>query len=208
MSQGKDGKPDPAAYGQQPEAILPEQLFAAHATKQLHPKATRALAAGLIYIMGEIMNGAYGLRVKADAEEADGREIQPHQVEEAIRSDNELRRLLSAWLLEGAPGAQTASQPVQQPVAPTPDRALENSVDRMMSAINPDESVTVSASARRLLAGLLTLLAEHMMDAADVISTRTNSNVIYAEDVRAAVKVMLTGEMRQLADREISSATA
>ncbi|MFH9642994.1 hypothetical protein [Streptomyces globisporus] len=46
------------------------------------------------------------------------------------------------------------------------------------------------------------------MDAADAISTRSSSNGISREGVRAAVKVMLTGEMRQLADREISSATA
>ncbi|CAM5448648.1 putative protein OS=Streptomyces microflavus OX=1919 GN=Smic_78460 PE=4 SV=1 [Streptomyces microflavus] len=78
----------------------------------------------------------------------------------------------------------------------------------MMGTINPDETVTLGVSAKSTLAGLLAVLMEKVMDAADVISTRTSSNVIYTEDVRAAVKVMLMGEMRQLADREISSATA
>ncbi|MEV3851958.1 hypothetical protein AB0N56_34660 [Streptomyces microflavus] len=208
MSQEKGGKPGPVAQEQQPEPILPEQLFAAHTKKQIHPKAARAVAAGLIYVMGEILNGAYALRVAADADEAGAKEIQPRQVDDAIRSDTELRRLLSAWLLERAPATRSGPQPVQQSVANTPDGALEESIDRMMRTINPDETVTLGVSAKSTLAGLLALLMEKVMDAADVISTRTSSNVIYTEDVRAAVKVMLMGEMRQLADREIRSATA
>ncbi|MEU4797620.1 hypothetical protein [Streptomyces sp. NPDC023327] len=208
MSQKKGGKPDPVAHTEQPEAILPEQLFVAHTKKQLHPKAARAVAAGLICVMGEVLDGAYLLRLKADADEAGGKEIQPRQVDDAIRSDEELRRLLSAWLLERAPAARTEPRPVRQPVASTPGAALEGAIDRMMSALSPDESVAVSALAKSVLAGLLALLIEQLMDAADVISTRLNSNVIHAEDVRAAVQVMLTGELRRLADREISRAIA
>ncbi|MEU1482812.1 hypothetical protein [Streptomyces sp. NPDC005752] len=208
MSQKKGGKTDPAAHKEQPEAILSEQLFVAHTKKQLHPKASRAVAAGLICVMGEILDGAYLLRLNADADEAGGKEIQPRQVDDVIRSDNDLRRLLAAWLLERAPATRTEPQPVQQPVASTPDGALEGAIDRIMSALSPDESVTLSASARSVLAGLLALLIEQLMDAADVLSTRISSNVIHAEDVRAAVQVMLTGELRQLADREISRATA
>ncbi|MFJ8706426.1 hypothetical protein [Streptomyces sp. EN16] len=208
MTQKRGGRPDPAAHKEQPEAILSEQLFAAHTKKQLHPKASRAVAAGLICVMGEILDGAYLLRLNADADEAGGKEIQPRQVDDAIRSDNALRRLLAAWLLERAPAARTEPQPVQQPVASAPDGALEGAIDRMMSEISPDESVTVSASAKSVLVGLLALLIERLMHAADVLSTRISSNVIYAEDVRAAVQVMLTGELRQLADREISRATA
>ncbi|CAM5448716.1 hypothetical protein SMICM304S_05994 [Streptomyces microflavus] len=112
---GKGGKPGPVAQEQQPEPILPEQLFAAHTKKQIHPKAARAVAAGLIYVMGEILNGAYALRVAADADEAGAKEIQPRQVDDAIRSDTELRRLLSAWLLRGhqlpGPGRSLCSSP-------------------------------------------------------------------------------------------------
>ncbi|MYY82067.1 MULTISPECIES: hypothetical protein [unclassified Streptomyces] len=204
MSQKKGGKPDPAAHEEQPEAILPERLFVAHTKKQLHPKASRAAAAGLICVMGEILDGAYLLRLNADADEAGGKEIQPRQVDDAIRSDNDLRRLLAAWLLERAPA--TGTEP--QPVSSTPDGALGGAIDRIMSALSPDESVTVSASAKSVLAGLLALLIEQLMHAADVLSTRISSNVIHAEDVRAAVQMMLTGELRQLADREISRATA
>ncbi|WP_405628673.1 hypothetical protein [Streptomyces sp. NBC_01174] len=77
-----------------------------------------------------------------------------------------------------------------------------------MREISSDESVTLSASTRRVLGGLLALLIEQLMDAADAISTRTSTDVIYREDVRVAVKVMLTGEFRRLAVREISNATA
>ncbi|CAM5731391.1 putative protein OS=Streptomyces microflavus OX=1919 GN=Smic_78460 PE=4 SV=1 [Streptomyces microflavus] len=208
MSQEKGGKPGPVAQEQQPEPILPEQLFAAHTKKQIHPKAARAVAAGLIYVMGEILNGAYALRVAADADEAGAKEIQPRQVD--ARSDRTLS-CAACCPLGCSRGHQLPGpgpQPVQQSVANTPDGALEESIDRMMGTINPDETVTLGVSAKSTLAGLLAVLMEKVMDAADVISTRTSSNVIYTEDVRAAVKVMLMGEMRQLADREISSATA
>lgn len=208
MSQKKGGKPDPAAHKEQPVAILSEELFVVHTKKQLDPKAASAVAAGLIYVMLEILNGAYDLRLNADADEAGDKEIQPRQVEDAIRSDADLRRLLSAWLLERAPAARTEPRPVKQPVASTPDGALEGAVDRMMSALSPDESATVSASAKSVLAGLLALLIEQLMDTADALCARVSSNVIHAEDVREAVQMMLTGELRRLADREVSNAIA
>lgn len=208
MSQRKDEKPDPAAHEQKSEPYLPEQLFTSHAKKQLHPKAAGAAAAGLIYVVGEILEGANQQRAMADAAEEGGREIQPRHVDAAIRSDSELRRLLSAWVLDRTPAPRSGAQPAQQPVPNTPDGAIDHSIDRLMSAITPDETVSVSPSARSILVGLLALLIEQLMDAADVISTRTNSDVIYKEDVRAALKVILTGEMRQLADREIGSMTA
>ncbi|MGB8942952.1 MAG: hypothetical protein WCD21_22325 [Streptomyces sp.] len=209
MSQGKGGKPDPRGDAEPSKLLIPDQLITAHTSKQLHPKAVRAAQAMLAFIAMELLDEAAKGSQEADAthaNEAGGKEIQPRHVDAAIRADAELRRPLAFCLIESAPAPRAGAPSVQRAAVNTPDGAFDDSIDRLMKNISPEGNVTVGTSAKGMVSGLLTFLVEQLMYNAAVISTRVNSDVVHAEDVRAAAQVMLTGELCQLVDREMREA--
>ncbi|MGW7418324.1 hypothetical protein [Streptomyces sp. NPDC054863] len=209
MSQGKGGKPDPRGDAEPRKLMIPDQLITTHTRKQLHPKAVRAAQAMLVYIAMELLDEAAKAFQQTDtthANKAGGKEIQPRHVDAAIRSDAELHRLLAVCLMESVPTPRVGAQPVQRTAANPPDGAFNDSIDRLMESISPDGAIPLGTSARGMVSSLLTFLVEQLIHTADVFSTRVNSDVVHAEDVRAAAQVMLTGELRQLVDQEMRTA--
>lgn len=203
MSSGNDKKSasDPASPS---EPFFPSELLTVPRGKQLDPGAARAADAGLTYIEMELLSEAKEfLEADTAAHKADGEEIQRRHVDAVLRTDAELRLLWAAWLIENPPISQTGTPPAQRPAAATSHGAFDDNIDRAMKRVYVEGTLTVSASARAVVTGLLTHLIQQTMRVAAEISTRVNSDVIHAEDIRAACRALLSGELRSLADREI-----
>lgn len=201
--QRNDEKPssDPASPS---EPCFPSELLTVPHGKQLDPAAARAANAGLTYIESELLSEAKEfLEADTAAHKADGKEIQRRHVDAVLRSDAEMRRLWAAWLIENPPISQTGTPPAQRPAATIPHSAFDDNIDRAMNLVYGGRNLSVSASARAVVAELLTHLVQQTMRTAAVIATRVNSDVIHAEDIRAACRALVPGELGPLTDREI-----
>lgn len=200
MSSGKGGEPDPH-HVDVPEPCFSRELLTLPRGKQLDPGAARAADAGLTYLAGELLDGAHGFWREEGA--ADGSAIQPRHVDAAFRSDAELRRLWAAWLVENPPASRSGDPSAQPSAAKPSSGAFDGVIDRLMESTDPTGTLAVSGPARGVVAELLAHLVRQLMNAAAEVSTRVNSDVIHREDVRGACRVLTTGELRLLADREI-----
>ncbi|MFH8885207.1 hypothetical protein [Streptomyces californicus] len=206
MGTGKGGKPDPHGVDV-PEPYFRRELLTVPEGKQLDSSAARAAEAGLTCIALELLDGAM-CSLREEGAAADGAAIQPRHIDAAFRSNAELRLLWAAWLVENPPAPCTGDPSAQPSAAKSPGGAFDDAIDRLLEAVDPEGTLTISGSAKCVVAKLLAHLVRQLTNAAAELSTRVNSDVIHGEDVRAACRVLTTGELRLLLDREVRAAMA
>lgn len=198
-----------------PKLSLVKRSMKNRTSMRISRSAAVATGAAARYVLSEIIDNAHQA-----AENESKKKILPKHINNAISKDAKLAARGSGWILRTGTAAGSPARPGDSDQAaqkPAPEKTVteagsgrKNSavlqahqyrtfVKRLLKA----RQYVVSAASLTALSGIASQLVEEIAAETGTLATKANKQTIDADDVRAAIKTMLRGELEVHALAEI-----